>query len=107
MYKRQDLTAGVVGGLRQVAGGVAADPRLDSLVEELSAASPRFDALWTRGDVGYRPAGTSVMRHPQLGEFTLRRNRFPIPDSEGQHLQLYHAVPGADTLDRLAGLIDA
>jgi hypothetical protein len=32
----------------------------------------------------------------------LRRNRFTIPDSDGQHLQIYHAIPGTDTAEKLA-----
>jgi transcriptional regulator with XRE-family HTH domain len=97
-----DATAGVVSGLRQVAGGEAQDPRLHALVEELRASSKRFQMLWVRADIGYRPAGSSHMRHPRVGELHLRRNRFTIPDSDGQHLQIYHALPGTDTAEKLA-----
>jgi transcriptional regulator with XRE-family HTH domain len=96
-----DATAGVVAGLRQVAGGQATDPRLDVIVDELRAKSPRFEMLWAKADVGYRRAGASHLHHPLVGELQLRRNRFPIPDSDGQHLQLYHALPGTDTADKL------
>ncbi|MDT5068746.1 MAG: hypothetical protein QOK02_4901 [Mycobacterium sp.] len=101
-----ESTAGVVAGLRQTAGGQSADPRMAPLVDELCAASDRFRTLWTRADVGYRAAGTSHLRHPEVGELHLRRSRFPIPDSEGQHLQLYHPVPGTNTACKLASLID-
>ena len=97
-----DATAGVVSGLRQVADGEMKDPRLDALVNELCASSPRFETLWKQADVGYRPAGTSHMRHPVVGELLLRRNRFSIPDSDGQHLQIYHSVPGTDSAAKLA-----
>lgn len=97
-----DATASVVSGLRQVAGGEATDTRLNAIVDELCASSPRFEMLWTRADVGYRRAGTSRMRHPVVGELQLRRNRFTIPDSDGQHLQIYHALPGTDTARKLA-----
>ncbi|QNJ90486.1 helix-turn-helix domain-containing protein [Mycolicibacterium fluoranthenivorans] len=99
-----DATAGVVGGLRQGAGGEAIDLRLQALVGELSASSERFRALWARADIGYRRAGTSHLRHPRVGELHLRRNRFGIPDSGGQHLQTYHALPGTDTARKLATL---
>lgn len=99
-----DATAGVVGGLRQVAGGDITDPHRTALVDELRVRSTRFDMLWTRADIGYRPAGTTQLRHPLVGELQLRRNRFHIPDSDGQHLQTYHAVPGTETAQRLAQL---
>ena len=38
------------------------------------------------------------------GEMRLLRNRFLIPDSDGQHLQVYHAMPGTDTAEKLARL---
>jgi len=98
-----DVTAGVVGGLRQVAVSEG-DPRLDAIVDELRSQSERFDMLWARADVGYRPAGTSHMRHPQVGELRLQRNRFLIPDSGGLHLQIYHALAGTDSADKLAVL---
>jgi transcriptional regulator with XRE-family HTH domain len=99
-----ELTVGIVGGLREVAGGQAPDPRLDAIVDELCAASERFRALWDKADVGYRPAGTSHMRHPVVGELWLGRTRLPIPDSDGQHLQIYHALPGTDAAEKLAAL---
>jgi len=98
-----DATAGVVGGLRQVAG-TEADPRLEAIVDELRAQSQRFAMLWDRADIGYRPAGTSHMRHPRVGELHLIRNRFLIPDSGGLHLQIYHALPGTDSAEKLAAL---
>jgi len=94
-------SAGLVGGLRQVAGTAPADPHLRSLVDELSQRSDRLRELWARADVGFRPAGDSRMRHPDFGELRLQRQRFDIPDSNGQHLHLYHAAPGSDTDQRL------
>jgi transcriptional regulator with XRE-family HTH domain len=94
--------AGIVGGLRQVAGGETTDARMHTLVGELSSRSEQFRALWARADVGYRPAGTSHIRHPQLGEMLLQRNRFLIPDTDGQHMQIYHAPADSNTARKLA-----
>ncbi len=96
--------AGVVGGLRQIAGAAINDPRLESIVKELGAKSSEFETLWKQADVGYRPSGTSHFRHPLVGELHLRRNRFWIPDSDGQHLQTYHALPGTDAAEKLSRL---
>jgi transcriptional regulator with XRE-family HTH domain len=96
----------VVSGLREVAVSDLADPRLRALIDELSAASQRFRELWARADVGYR-TGTIHVRHPQVGELQLRRNRLSVPHSGGQHLIIYHAEPGsqsAQALDELRSL---
>jgi transcriptional regulator with XRE-family HTH domain len=101
-----DATAGVVGGLRQVAGTTPHDPRLLVLVDEMTASSERFAMLWARADVGFRPAGGSHLRHPEVGELHLHRQRFDIPDSGGQHLHLYSAEPGSESERRLERLRD-
>lgn len=93
-------TAGVVGGLRGSAD--PDDPRLASLVGELSIKSERFRTLWARADVGHRRGGTSHLMHPQVGELVLRQNKFQVPDTEGQQMVVYHAEPGTDSAQRLA-----
>jgi hypothetical protein len=45
------------------------------------------------------------MRHPHVGELHLMRNRLLIPDSGGLHLQIYHAMPGTDSAEKLAKLL--
>jgi hypothetical protein len=97
-----DAAAGVVGGLRQAAAGETSDTRLDGLIDELCACSAPFADLWAKADVGYRPAGTSHLQHPEIGELLFRRNRFAIPDSDGQILQIYHPEPGTITSEKLA-----
>jgi transcriptional regulator with XRE-family HTH domain len=72
-----EATDVAVSGLREVAGSASDDPRMRALVDELSAASPRFRELWARADVGYR-AGVTHMRHPDVGDLYLRRNRCPF-----------------------------
>ncbi|WP_036474939.1 helix-turn-helix transcriptional regulator [Mycobacterium sp. URHD0025] len=97
-----DAAAGVVGGLREATAGETHDPRLDELVDELCVNSASFAEFWAKADVGYRPAGTSRLHHPEVGELLFRRNRFAIPDSDGQHLQIYHPEPGTATSEKLA-----
>jgi transcriptional regulator with XRE-family HTH domain len=97
-------TASVVGGLRQFAGTDAGDPRLRSLVDELNSSSERFAELWERADVGYRPAGTAHLRHPELGDMVLWRNRFDVANAPGQHLHVYHADPGTAAVGQLDAL---
>jgi transcriptional regulator with XRE-family HTH domain len=102
-----EATSNLVSGLREVAVSDLDDPRLRALIDELSAASQRFRELWARADVGYH-TGTLQMRHPQVGELQLRRNRLSVPHSGGQHLIIYHAEPGSQSargLDELRSLL--
>jgi transcriptional regulator with XRE-family HTH domain len=99
-------TEGAVSGLREVAGANPDDPRLGSLVAELSSASARFRELWARADVGYR-WGIYHMRHPQVGELHLYRNQLNVPyvpNCEGQHLLIYRAEPGSASARALEAL---
>lgn len=102
----EDATAIAVSGMREVAGSDTDDPRLRTLIDELSSASERFRTLWAQADVGYRP-GITRLRHPVVGELHLQRNRLAVPHSGGQHLIIFRAEPGstsAQALDTLRGL---
>src|SRR6201997_1879794 len=77
-----EATDVAVSGLREAAGSDPDDPRMRVLIAELSAARPRFRELWDRADVGYRP-GIHHLRHPQVGDLYLHRNRLNAPYSGG------------------------
>jgi transcriptional regulator with XRE-family HTH domain len=98
-----EATDVAVSGLREAAGSDPDDPRLRSMIDELSAASERFRELWGRAEVGYR-VGVMHLRHPEVGDLYLNRNRFNIPHSGGQHLLIYRAEPGSDTAKALEKL---
>lgn len=93
-------TASLVGGLREKADPT--DPRLTSLVGELSIRSDRFRTLWARADVGHRRDGTSHLNHPQVGELRLRREKLDLAQTDGQQLVILHAEPGSDSARALA-----
>jgi hypothetical protein len=44
------------------------------------------------------------MRHPDVGELRLLRNRLDVPHSGGQLLLMYHAEPGSESAKRLEAL---
>jgi transcriptional regulator with XRE-family HTH domain len=98
-----EATENLVSGLREVAVGDLDDPRLRALIDELAAGSQRFRNLWARADVGYRVA-VNHLRHPQVGDLHLHRNRFNIPHSGGQHLLTYRAEPGSPSARALEEL---
>jgi transcriptional regulator with XRE-family HTH domain len=98
-----EATDVAVSGLREAAASDPDDPRLQSMIDELSGLSERFRELWARADVGYR-IGVIHMHHPKVGDIYLNRNRFNIPHSGGQHLLIYSADPGSDSAEALAAL---
>lgn len=88
------------------AGRDADDPRLRSLVAELSTASARFRELWALADVGYS-WGIYHLRHPLVGELHLYQNQLNVPhvpSCDGQHVIIYRAEPASESARRLEEL---
>ncbi|WP_208026213.1 helix-turn-helix transcriptional regulator [Amycolatopsis acidicola] len=99
-------TAMLVAGFRESVGTDTDDPRFVELVGELSLSSDRFRRLWARHDVSAREGMPTRMRHPQVGELTLSREKLAVSGAQGLMLVIYHAVPGTDSAEKL-GLISA
>jgi len=102
----EDATDAAVSGLRELAGAVPDDPRMQTLISELSSASPRFRESWERANVGYR-LGTMHLRHPRVGDLYLCRNQLIVPHvahALGQHLLIYRAEPGSGSAAKLEEL---
>jgi transcriptional regulator with XRE-family HTH domain len=75
-----------VGRLRVAAGAYPDDPKLASLIGDLSMRSPEFAALWAQhpvrawGVAGYR------MRHPLVGEIDVLQHSIAVPADPGLRL---------------------
>lgn len=91
--------AGFVAAFRQSVGDDLDDPRAVALVGELALASARFRQLWARQDVRRLSGGTTVVRHPVVGELTLHRDKLPV---DGVVLVVYYADEGSPSAERLA-----
>lgn len=103
----ENCTLDVVGHLRLAAGQHPDDPRLASLIGELSMGSERFRRLWARADVRARTHGRKAYRHPLVGLLELHQENFTLPDESGMELLVLSAAPGSpaeDGLRLLAGL---
>lgn len=95
----EGAVAGFVAAFRQSVGDDVDDPRAVALVGELSLASARFRQLWARQDVRRLSGGTTVVRHPVVGELTLHRDKLPV---DGLVLVVYYADEGSPSAERLA-----
>lgn len=93
---------GLVASFRASIGTDTDDPRVAQLVGELSLASEHFRKLWARHDVKALAGAAVQMRHPEVGELSLRREKLPIGDSGGQLLVIYHAEPGSESAHALS-----
>lgn len=93
--------ATMVAGFRASVGTATDDPRGVQLVGELSMASEHFRRLWARHDVKIREGAPARLRHPEVGELTLRREKLEISGSDGQLLVIYHAEPGTESAQAL------
>jgi MmyB-like transcription regulator ligand binding domain len=49
-----------------------------------------------------REGGVSLLRHPEVGDLTLRREKLAVGGTGGQLLVVYYAEPGSETEGLLA-----
>lgn len=98
----EQSTAAAVGQLRAAMGTEADDPRMASLVGELSVKSERFRRLWARQVVVRRAGGPARMHHPEVGDLELHREKLIVAGVDGQVLVIYHADPGSPSAQALA-----
>jgi transcriptional regulator with XRE-family HTH domain len=85
----------VVGNLRAYAGRRPDDPELARLIGELSLSSPEFRRLWAGHTVREKTHGSKLIRHPAVGEFTVRYETLRLPDDPEQLLVTYTVAAGS------------
>jgi transcriptional regulator with XRE-family HTH domain len=92
---------GIVAELHDALGRYPADEELNSLIDDLKAASSRFAELWDQRPVARAPAKRKTFRHPEVGDITLDCDALTV---EGSALRLivYTATPGSRDADALA-----
>lgn len=84
----------VVENLRLDAGRNPGDPATQTLVGELTIASPEFAAWWQEHRVFQRTYGDKRFHHPLVGDLTLQYESLTMPGDPDQTLFLYTAEPG-------------
>jgi len=89
-----------VGVLRETAARYPRDPRLHTLIGELSVASPEFRTWWAEHEVDTRCRGQKRFRHPVVGELTVHVEALQLQDGE-RWLYAYSAEPGSPSAEAL------
>ncbi|MFJ2865658.1 helix-turn-helix domain-containing protein [Kitasatospora sp. NPDC087314] len=91
----------VVGMLRLDAGRDPDDPRLASLIGELSLKSADFRRLWAAHGIQDKGHGTKQLHHPVVGRLSLQYETLRPAGEPDQVLVTYHAEPGSGSAESL------
>lgn len=97
-----EMQAQLVGDLRLTAARYPADRRVQALVRELRAASPRFADLWESPDPIERhdPGRHKVVDHPEVGLIAVACDTL-IVAGDDLRIMVYTAEPGTEHPERL------
>ncbi|GAA2522668.1 helix-turn-helix domain-containing protein [Winogradskya humida] len=102
MYVDWDYVArACVAQLRMEAARDPRNPRLTTLVGELSVQDPDFRRWWSDHRVGASAAGTKTLRHPVVGELALDWSTLTDAADPDQQLIALTAAPGTPAHDGL------
>jgi transcriptional regulator with XRE-family HTH domain len=90
-----------VAYLRLASGQHGDDPKLASLIGDLSVASPEFTRLWARHTVRECNGGVRRFLHPLVGRLDLNEEVMVLARDRGQRLVIFSAEPGTPAQDGL------
>lgn len=96
----------VVGVFRAEAARAGAAETVQPLVDELSAASPAFAAMWRDHDVRDFGPGVKRLRHATLGEIAMEYSSFAVDGRPDLTMLVYMPTVPADAA-RIRALITA
>jgi transcriptional regulator with XRE-family HTH domain len=100
------MSAAIVADLHAAVIRHPGDERLHAIVDELRAASPRFEALWRQSPVAVHTSAAKTFDHPVAGRMSLDCDVLQVHGSE-LRVVVYSAAPGTPDAERLALLADA
>jgi transcriptional regulator with XRE-family HTH domain len=87
--------------LRMEAARDPDNPRLATLVGELSVQDPDFRQWWAAHRVASTSYGTKAFHHPVVGDLTLDCDTWDCPDDHDQRLVVMTAEPGTPSHEAL------
>lgn len=80
----------VVGAFRADAARAGAGTEIQQLVDELSAASPEFKAMWDDNEVTSMHDGVKRLHHPVLGTIALEFSSFSVEGRSDLSMMVYN-----------------
>ncbi|QES51829.1 transcriptional regulator [Streptomyces venezuelae] len=91
----------VVGHLRQAAGLEPGNPRLRTLLRDLTEHDADFARLWNTHAVRGKTSDAKHLLHPDVGSLTLTYQAFDVREAPGQQLVVYQAEPATPSAQAL------
>lgn len=79
----------VVGSFRADAARAGASVEIAQLVDELSASSPEFKAMWDDNEITSMREGTKRLHHPVLGTIELEFSTFAVEGRSDLNMMVY------------------
>ena len=102
IYPEWDVVAAdTVGALRLAAARHPDDPRMATLIGELSIRSEVFRRLWATQRVREKGSGVKRLAHPLVGGLELSYETLVLPGDRDQRLVTYLAAPGSPSATAL------
>jgi transcriptional regulator with XRE-family HTH domain len=102
----QSVARYVVASFRADVARAGAARDVQSLVDELSATSPEFAAMWRDNDVQGHGDGLKVLHHPIAGKLSMEFSGFAVDGRPDLTMVIYNPATPADA-DKVRTLLNA
>ncbi|MCX8995912.1 helix-turn-helix transcriptional regulator [Rhizobiaceae bacterium BDR2-2] len=102
----QSVARYVVGAFRADATRAGAGVEIQRLVDELSASSPEFKALWDDNEIAGFQEGVKRLHHPVLGPIELEFSTFAVEGRSDLNMMVYSPA-NSELTDHFRSLISA
>jgi len=96
----------VVAAFRADTTRAGASTRVRTLIDELSRASPAFEAMWRDNDVRTYGEGTKYLKHPHAGLLGLEYSAFAVDGRPDLNMVIYSPATVADK-EKIRALVKA
>jgi len=102
----QSVARYVVASFRASVARAGAARNVQSLVDELSATSPEFAAMWRDNDVQGHGGGVKVLHHPTAGPLSMEVSAFAVDGRPDLSMVIYNPATPADA-DKIRALLQS
>ena len=92
----QNVARFVVASFRADVARAGATGMVQSLVDELCATSPEFEAMWRDNDVQAHGDGAKVLHHPTVGPLSMEFSAFAVDGRPDLNMVVYNPATPAD-----------